>query len=115
MCHSLGGLVLGVAAGGLWTTPVGALLAAALLGGTFMGITALGFAAARAMAPDDQRRAFALTTAGFGVGQIAGPVMAGLLLDRTGSFAAPSLLAAAALLLAALLITRRVPRALATG
>jgi MFS family permease len=103
---------LGVAAGGLWTTPAGAMLAAALLGGTFMGITALGFAAARVLAPDDQRRAFALTTAGFGVGQIAGPVLAGLLLDRTGSFAAPSLLAAGALLLAALLITRRVPRAL---
>ena len=101
---------LGVAAGGLWTTPAGALLAAALLGGTFMGITALGFAAARALAPDDQRRAFAVTTAGFGVGQIAGPVMAGLLLDRTGGFVVPSLLTAGALLLAALLITRGVPR-----
>ena len=106
---------LGVAAGGLWTTPAGALLAAALLGGTFMGITALGFAAARTLAPDDQRRAFALTTAGFGVGQIAGPVVAGLLLDRTGSFAAPSLLAAGALLLAALLVTRGVSRTSAEG
>ncbi|WP_206664841.1 YbfB/YjiJ family MFS transporter [Dankookia rubra] len=106
---------LGVAAGGLWTTSAGALLTAALLGGTFMGITALGFAAARALAPDDQRRAFALTTAGFGVGQIAGPVMDGLLLDRTGGFAAPSLLAAAALLLAASLITRGEPRASMEG
>ena len=106
---------LGVAAGGLWTTPAGALLAAALLGGTFMGITALGFAAARVLAPDDQRRAFALTTAGFGVGQIAGPLMAGLLLDHTGSFAAPSVLAAGALVLAALLITRGAPRASEIG
>jgi MFS family permease len=106
---------LGVAAGGLWTTPAGALLAAALLGGTFMGITALGFTAARALAPDDQRRAFALTTAGFGVGQIAGPVMAGLLLDRTGSFAAPSLLAAGALLLAAVLVTKGPPSASVVG
>ena len=76
---------------------------------------ALGFAAARALALDDQQRAFALTTAGFGVGQIAGPVMAGLLLDRTGSFAAPSLLAAGALLLAAWLINRVAPRAQVTG
>ena len=106
---------LGVAAGGLWTAPAGALLAAVLLGGTFMGITALGFTAARALAPDDQRRAFALTTAGFGTGQIAGPVMAGLLLDRTDSFAAPSLLAAGALVLAALLVIRGAPRASEIG
>jgi cyanate permease len=46
---------------------------------------------------------------------IAGPVMAGLLLDRTGSFAAPSLLDAGALLLAALLITSGVPRASTIG
>ena len=106
---------LGVAAGGVWVTPTGALLAAALLGGTFMGITALGFGAARALAPDDQRRAFALTTAGFGLGQIAGPVAAGLLLDATGRFAVPSLLAAGALLVAALLAVRGAARVPATG
>lgn len=102
---------VGVAAGGLWARPAGALLAAALLGGTFMGITALGFAAARALVPGDQRHTFALMTAGFGVGQIAGPLMAGLLLDRTGSFVIPSLVAAGALVVAALLITRDVPPA----
>jgi predicted MFS family arabinose efflux permease len=102
---------LGVAAGGLWPRPAGALLAAVLLGGTFMGITALGFAAARVIAPEDQRRAFALTTAGFGLGQIAGPVVGGLLLDHTGGFAAPSLLAAGALLMAALLAARGATRA----
>ena len=84
---------IGVAAGGLWSTPAAALLAAFLLGGTFMGITALGFAAARALGVQHQRRSFALITAGFGLGQIAGPIVAGILLDRTHSFAAPSLLA----------------------
>jgi len=88
---------VGVAAGGLWPTAAGALLASVLLGGTFMGITALGFAAARALAPEQQRRSFALMTAGFGVGQIAGPVVAGWLIDRTHSFALPSLIAAMAL------------------
>jgi predicted MFS family arabinose efflux permease len=97
---------IGVAAGGLWSTPAAALLAAILLGGTFMGITALGFAAARAMAPQHQRRCFALITAGFGLGQIAGPTVAGLLLDRTNSFAAPSLLAAAAVAIAAAIAMR---------
>lgn len=87
----------GVLAGGLWVTPVGALLAAALLGCTFMGLTALGFGAARALAPHQQNRSFALMTAGFGVGQIAGPIAAGWMFDLTGSFAGPSVLAAAAL------------------
>ena len=93
----------GVVAGGVWPESFGALVAAVLLGGTFMGITALGFAAARALAPDRHRRAFALITAGFGVGQILGPVVAGWLIDRTGGFLLPSLIAAAALLTAALL------------
>jgi len=92
---------VGVAAGGLWQTPAGVLLAAALLGGTFMGITALGFTAARALALEQGRRSSALMTAGFGVGQIAGPLVAGWLLDATGSFAVPSTIAAVALAMAA--------------
>lgn len=102
----------GVVAGGLWNAPAGAVLAAALLGGTFMGITALGFAAARALAPDQGRRASALMTAGFGVGQIAGPLVAGRLLDATGGFAAPSLVAAAALMTTAAIagVSARRPR-----
>jgi MFS family permease len=91
----------GVAAGGVWTSPAGALVAAVLLGGTFMGITALGFAAARSLGPRQERRSFAVITAGFGLGQIAGPTVAGALLDSTHSFAAPSLLAAAAVATAA--------------
>lgn len=97
----------GVAAGGIWAGPAGVLPAAVLLGGTFMGITALGFGLARELAPRDQRRAFALTTAGFGLGQILGPLAGGALLDATGSFAPPSLLAAGALVLAAGLVLRR--------
>jgi predicted MFS family arabinose efflux permease len=97
---------IGIAAGGLWSTPTAALLSAFLLGGTFMGITALGFAAARALGPQHQRRSFALITAGFGLGQIAGPIMAGILLDRTHSFAAPSLRAAGTVAIAATIATR---------
>jgi predicted MFS family arabinose efflux permease len=97
---------VGVAMGGLWTSPVGALTAAALLGATFMGITALGFAAARAMSPHRQRRSFALITAAFGLGQIAGPTVAGVMLDRTQSFAGASVLAAAAVLVAAAIAVR---------
>jgi len=92
---------VGVAADGLWQTPTGVLLAAGLLGGTFMGITALGFTAARTLAPEQGRRSSAVMTAGFGIGQIAGPLFAGWFLDATGSFAVPSTIAAVALAVAA--------------
>ncbi len=90
----------GVAASVLWPGAAGALVAAALLGGTFMGLTALGLAGGRALSAADPRRTLAVLTAAFGIGQIVGPALAGLLHDRTGSFGLPSLLAAAALLAA---------------
>lgn len=92
---------LGVATSVLWVRPAGVLLAAALLGGTFMGITALGLIWARRLARGDPRRILALMTASFGLGQIVGPAFAGVAYDVTGSLLVPSLTAAAALLLGA--------------
>jgi len=97
---------VGVATSVLWPTRGGALLAAVLLGGTVMGITALGLAGGRRLAAGDPRRALGLLTAAFGVRQIVGPALAGFLYDRTGDFIVPSLLAAAALAAAAAAVTR---------
>ncbi|MBI3433679.1 MAG: YbfB/YjiJ family MFS transporter [Proteobacteria bacterium] len=97
---------IGVAASVLWSSIAGVLLAAIFLGGTFMGITALGLAAARDQTHGDPRRGIALMTAAFGLGQIIGPALAGILADLSGSFTAPTLAAAAALVLAASLATR---------
>ncbi len=96
---------VGVAASVLWIAPPGAVLAAGLLGGTFMAITALGLVAARQLSQGDPRRVLALMTAAFGLGQIVGPVFAGALHDNTGSFVAASLTATGALVVAALLVT----------
>ena len=93
----------GVLAGGAWPSAYGALLAAVLLGGTFMGLTALGFAAAREMGPVGQARRFAVITTGFGAGQVIGPAAGGAIADWTGNFAAASGLAAAALAVGAVL------------
>jgi len=94
---------IGVAASGLWIDRLGILLAAALLGATFMGITALGLIWGRRLAQGDPRSILAMLTAAFGLGQIIAPAFAGVVFDATGSFVLPSVLASAALLVAAVL------------
>ena len=80
-----------------------ALLGAALVGLGMAAIPALVTAAARARSSAaDYARAFSIATAAMGLGQLAGPVLAGALADRFGSAAAP-LFAAAAYGLGALL------------
>ena len=54
-------------------------------------------------------------TAAFGLGQILGPAIGGWLADRTGSFVAPSLLAAAALVACAGLLAVTSRRLAASG
>ena len=95
----------GVLASVAWPSEIGLCLAAVLVGGTFMGLTALGLIRARALASSNPRRALALMTAAFGLGQIIGPAFAGALSDWFGGFAAPSVVAATALLIAAALVS----------
>jgi predicted MFS family arabinose efflux permease len=97
---------LGVAASVLFDSVLGIALAAVLLGGTFMGLTSLGLVGARSLAHSNPRRVLALMTGAFGIGQIIGPLAAGALSDRTGSFTLPTLIAAGALVIGALLAGR---------
>lgn len=93
----------GVVASVLWLQTTGVVAAALALGGTFMGLTALGLIAAREAGGGDPRGRIALMTAAFSLGQILGPAFAGLVYDATGSLMWPSLLAAAGLVVAAML------------
>ena len=93
----------GVLASVAWQTASGIFVAAILVGGTFMGITGLGLIQARALATGDPRRALALMTGAFGLGQIVGPAFAGIVSDRLGSFTVPSITTAVALLFPAAL------------
>ncbi|WP_312797710.1 YbfB/YjiJ family MFS transporter [Tianweitania sp.] len=78
---------------------VGPLIGGALLGATFMVITAYGLAAGRISTPTAPRKALAVMTAAFGIGQVLAPIAAGYVAAWTGGFLVPSLGAAVLLLL----------------
>ncbi|MEM9043371.1 MAG: YbfB/YjiJ family MFS transporter [Pseudomonadota bacterium] len=80
------------------------LTASLLLGGTFMGLTALGFQEAAKRSSGDGRAIMAIMTACFGIGQMIGPGLAGWLKELSGSFAIPSLIAAAVLIFGAAIV-----------
>ncbi len=93
---------LGVAVSALWLTAASVVATAVLVGGTLMGLTALGVMGAREGGGDPRGR-IALMTAAFGTGQIVGPSFAGYLYDLTGSLTGPSWAAVTALVVAGLL------------
>lgn len=94
----------GVALSVLVLKPAALLLAAVMVGGTFVAATAMGLSRARAMSLGSPARVIALMTASFGIGQMIGPVVAGWLFEQTGSLFSASMLAVAGLVASAFLI-----------
>jgi predicted MFS family arabinose efflux permease len=96
----------GVLASVVSPNSIGICLAAVLVGGTFMGLTALGLMRGRELVQGDPRPVMAAMTCAFGVGQIVGPLLAGAASDALGGFAVPSVAAAGSLIVAAWLARR---------
>lgn len=94
------GVVTSVMSGNEFTL----VLSAILLGGTFVGITALGLGIARELTLGNPRQGIALVTAFFGLGQMIGPTFAGYTYALGNSFVVASLSAAFALIISAALV-----------
>ncbi|MDG5467640.1 YbfB/YjiJ family MFS transporter [Deltaproteobacteria bacterium IMCC39524] len=80
------------------------VFAAISFGGTFMGIVAMTLAEGNQRMRGEGGRAAAFLTASFGVGQVLGPVLAGILADLQQGFALPLMLAAACVILGGIFI-----------
>lgn len=86
--------------------PAAYLFSALLVGGTFMGTVTIALPAARRLAAGMRLNMIGVMTASYGIGQIVGPLIAGLLYRRTQSFDASLLIASGALLGATVLCAR---------
>ena len=94
---------IGVLLSVLWPTVAGFLLASVLLGLPFTAITLFAMRESRRLRGNASAGLMGYATASYGVGQVLGPLFAAPLAQRTGSFALPLLVAAAALAAGALL------------
>lgn len=94
---------------------VGGFTSAALFGGTFVGIVTLAFTLGRQLSGGGSAKVVGALTAAYGLGQILGPLPAGIAVERTGSFASALVgasavvaLGAVCLVLGAALARRRI-------
>jgi MFS family permease len=72
-------MAIGVILPGLWLAPAAIAIATLLAGSTFMVATMIGLQEARARAPVNPTPLLGLMTAGFAIGQVAGPVVSGII------------------------------------
>ena len=80
------------------------MFAAVTFGGTFLGIVAMTLAEGSQRMQGDGRRAAAILTASFSIGQMLGPVLAGWLADLQEGFTLPLLLAGISVVLGGLFV-----------
>lgn len=89
----------------VWADSIAEVLFVAVsFGGTFLAIVALVMTEGQRRATGDPRRAAAILTACFSLGQVLGPPLAGVMADRYHGFTLPLLLAATAVAAGGLLI-----------
>jgi len=101
-------MAAGVAAPVLWPSMGGIMVAALLVGGTFMVSTMGGMQEAQIVAGPHATRLMAAMTAAFAAGQIAGPLLVATGVGPHGDFSRPLSIACLLLLVSAGALARRV-------
>lgn len=99
-------MAIGVVLPALWPALPAILIAALLVGGTFMVVTMLGLREARSVAGDQATGFIAAITAAFAVAQIIGPLVVSAVAHLRDGFAAALIAAALVLLIAAVSLWR---------
>ena len=84
---------MGIAFPVFFKTELGIVVSAILFGATFIGITALGTTLVSYMKPNDNSKIIGAFTAIYGVGQMVGPSLAGMLSSSTNNYYLSLLLA----------------------
>ncbi|MGF6728579.1 MFS family permease [Paraburkholderia youngii] len=108
---------IGIALGIVWPTAGGFSLGSILIGLPFTAITLFAMREARRLRGDDAAGLMGYATAAYGIGQIAGPLVAAPIAAHTGSFSLALWFAAGALLAGAagLIAVMRVPHGARRG
>jgi predicted MFS family arabinose efflux permease len=100
-------MAIGVAAPLIVPGAAGIVLAALLVGGTFMVITMAGLQEARAIAGAQAPQLMAAMTAAFAAGQVAGPLVVSILVRQPHGFALGLAIAAAVLVLSTIALAAK--------
>jgi MFS family permease len=98
-------MALGVVLPVLWSGIVPIMLAALLVGGTFMVITMVGMQEARSVGGARATGLMAALTSAFALGQIAGPISVSLVVGAGGNVSAALVIACVALVVSAYALT----------
>jgi len=98
-------MAFGIALPIIWSGIVPIMLAALLVGGTFMVITMVGMQEARSVGGVRATALMAALTSAFALGQIAGPVSVSLVVGAGGNFSAALAIACTALVVSAYALT----------
>ena len=106
-------MALGVAAPMVWPSICGVLIAACLVGGTFMVNTMGGMQEAQIVGGPHATSLIAVMTAAFAAGQIAGPLLVTCTVGPDGDFSRPLLLACLLLVVSGVTLSRPRPAAYA--
>lgn len=87
---------------------ISVVISSILFGGTFMGIVSLSLSFGKLLSSKDSSLIVGILTAGYGIGQIIGPILAGYLADKSGNFTVSLIICVGVLLFSFIFMVRKI-------